>query len=118
MIGDHECYQRLTVPQIRHNLVKEKRLVVVALALIFFVSFSFSYGDRSPRGFVARMFAIAWVLVGLVITSIVTGVVTTSLTAITLSTDVKLYGTKVGSSLARNVIMGPVVQRRIRDSTG
>jgi len=55
------------------------------------------YGDRSPRGFVARIFAIAWVLVGLVITSIFTGVVTTSLTAITLSTDVKLYGTKIAA---------------------
>ena len=43
----------------------------------------------------ARIFAIIWVLVGLVITSIFTGVVTTSLTAITLSTDVKLYSTKV-----------------------
>ena len=51
----------------------------------------------------ARIFAIAWVLVGLVITSIFTGVVTTSLTAITLSTDVKLYGTKVGSTFASNV---------------
>lgn len=55
------------------------------------------YGDRSPRGFVARIFAIGWVLVGLVITSIFTGVVTTSLTAITLSTDVKLYGTKIAA---------------------
>ena len=42
----------------------------------------------------ARVFAIIWVLVGLVITSIFKAV-TTSLTAITLSTDVKLYGTKV-----------------------
>lgn len=55
------------------------------------------YGDRSPRGFLARIFAIVWVLVGLVITSIFTGVVTTSLTAITLSTDVKLYGAKVAA---------------------
>lgn len=53
----------------------------------------------------ARIFAIAWVLVGLVITSIFTGVVTTSLTAITLSTDVKLYGTTVGSSLALIIII-------------
>ena len=51
----------------------------------------------------ARIFAIAWVLVGLVITSIFTGVVTTSLTAITLSTDVKLYGTTVGSTFDSNV---------------
>ena len=40
------------------------------------------------------LFAIIWVLVGLVIASIFKDV-TTSLTAITLSTDVKLYGTKV-----------------------
>ncbi|XP_048580338.1 uncharacterized protein LOC5501882 [Nematostella vectensis] len=53
------------------------------------------YGDRAPRGFFARIFAIIWVLVGLVITSIFTGVVTTSLTAITLSTDTRLYGTQV-----------------------
>ena len=59
----------------------------------------------------ARMFAIAWVLVGLVITSIFTGVVTTSLTAITLSTDVKLYGTKVGSRLARYFMLGLIVQK-------
>ena len=43
----------------------------------------------------ARISAIIWVLVVLVITSIFTGVVTPSLTAITLSTDVKYYGTKV-----------------------
>ena len=53
----------------------------------------------------ARIFAIGWVLVGLVITSIFTGVVTTSLTAITLSTDVKLYGTTMGSSLARDLVI-------------
>ena len=51
----------------------------------------------------ARIFAIIWVLIGLVITSIFTGVVTTSLTAITLSTDVKLYGTKVGFSFTHKV---------------
>ena len=68
----------------------------------------------------ARIFAITWVLVGLVITSIFTGVVTTSLTAITLSTDVKLYGTKVGSSLTRNVIIDwtQFFHRPVRDSTG
>ena len=49
----------------------------------------------------ARIFGIIWVLVGLVITSI-TDVVTTSLTAITLSTDVKLYGTKVSLNEPRH----------------
>ena len=42
----------------------------------------------------ALIFAIIWVLVGLVITSI-TDVVATSLTAITLSTEVNYYGAKV-----------------------
>ena len=75
-----------------------KLIVLIILCYLFF-----SYGDRSPRGFVARIFAIIWVLIGLVITSIFTGVVTTSLTAITLSTDVKLYGTKVGFSFTYKV---------------
>jgi hypothetical protein len=57
--------------------------------------FSYRYGDRSPRGYAARVFAILWVLVGLVVISITTGVITTSLTAITLSTDLQLYGAKV-----------------------
>lgn len=55
------------------------------------------YGDRSPKGYAARVFAIVWILVGLVVISITTGVITTSLTAITLSTDVKLYGARLGA---------------------
>jgi len=55
------------------------------------------YGDRSPRGVLGRIFGIIWILIGLVITSVFTGVVTTSLTAITLDNDVALYGTKIGA---------------------
>ena len=80
--------------KVKLNFREWKRSIIFRQQLIY--SFApYSYGDRSPRGFLARIFAIIWVLVGLVITSIFTGVVTTSLTAITLSTDVKLYGTKV-----------------------
>ena len=53
------------------------------------------YGDRSPKAIPARVFAIVWILIGLVIISITTGVIATSLTAITLSTDLQLYGAKV-----------------------
>ncbi|XP_065655811.1 uncharacterized protein LOC100208449 [Hydra vulgaris] len=53
------------------------------------------YGDRAPKSFVARVFAFFWVLVGLVIISIFTATVTTSLTTLSLSNDVTLYGTNV-----------------------
>lgn len=53
------------------------------------------YGDRAPRSVLARTFAFIWVLTGLVIISIFTATVTTSLTAISLSNEIKLYGSEV-----------------------
>eukprot|EP00112_Aurelia_sp_Birch-Aquarium-sp1_P002972 Seg1332.2 transcript_id=Seg1332.2/GoldUCD/mRNA.D3Y31 product="Potassium voltage-gated channel subfamily F member 1" protein_id=Seg1332.2/GoldUCD/D3Y31 len=53
------------------------------------------YGDRAPRSFIARVFAFFWVLVGLVIISIFTATVTTSLTALSLSNDVSIYGATI-----------------------
>jgi len=53
------------------------------------------YGDRAPRSVLARTFAFIWVLIGLVIISIFTATVTTSLTAISLSNEIKLYGSEV-----------------------
>lgn len=58
-------------------------------------SLLFSYGDRAPRSVLARTFAFIWVLIGLVIISIFTATVTTSLTAISLSNEIKLYGSDV-----------------------
>ena len=53
------------------------------------------YGDRAPRSILARIFAFFWVLVGLVMISIFTATVTTSLTALSLSNDIKLYGNNI-----------------------
>ena len=53
------------------------------------------YGDIAPVGVPGRLFAIIWILTGLVIIAIFTGVITTSLTVVALSSNVKLYGTKV-----------------------
>ncbi|XP_057304472.1 uncharacterized protein LOC130641614 [Hydractinia symbiolongicarpus] len=53
------------------------------------------YGDRAPKSFIARIFAFFWVLVGLVIISIFTATVTTSLTALSLSNDITLYGSTI-----------------------
>ncbi|XP_065070746.1 uncharacterized protein LOC135695552 [Rhopilema esculentum] len=54
------------------------------------------YGDIAPVGVPGRLFAIMWVLTGLIIISIFTGVITTALTVNSLSTSVNMYGTKVG----------------------
>jgi len=53
------------------------------------------YGDRAPKSFIARIFAFFWVLVGLVIISIFTATVTTSLTALSLSNEITLYGSNI-----------------------
>ena len=53
------------------------------------------YGDIAPVGVPGRLFAVIWILTGLVIIAIFTGVITTSLTVVALSSNVKLYGTKV-----------------------
>ncbi|XP_057304187.1 uncharacterized protein LOC130641408 [Hydractinia symbiolongicarpus] len=55
------------------------------------------YGDIAPVGVPGRLFAVIWILTGLVIIAIFTGVITTSLTVTALSTNVKLYGTSVGA---------------------
>lgn len=55
------------------------------------------YGDIAPVGVPGRLFAIIWILTGLVIIAIFTGVITTSLTVVALTSNVKLYGTKVGA---------------------
>ena len=55
----------------------------------------FRYGDRVPMGFWSRLFAVVWILTGLVMASVLIGVLATSLTFHTIGKDVILYGTKV-----------------------
>ena len=43
--------------------------------------------------------SIIWTLTGLVLTGIITGAITSSLTTLTVPPDVKLYGTKVSDFL-------------------
>lgn len=57
------------------------------------------YGDIAPVGVPGRVFAIIWILTGLVIIAIFTGAITTSLTVVALSSSLKLYGTSVSLSL-------------------
>ena len=55
----------------------------------------FRYGDRVPVGFWSRLFAVAWILTGLVVASVLTGALAASLTFYTIEKDVMLYGSKV-----------------------
>lgn len=52
------------------------------------------------------MFAVVWILTGLVIIAIFTGVITTSLTVIAMSADVKLYGATVRLKSVEFIAMG------------
>lgn len=52
------------------------------------------------------MFAVVWILTGLVIIAIFTGVITTSLTVIAMSADVKLYGATVRLKSVKFIAMG------------
>ncbi|XP_022801932.1 uncharacterized protein LOC111339520 [Stylophora pistillata] len=53
------------------------------------------YGDRVPTGVWSRLFTVAWILTGLVMASVLIGVLATSLTFHTIEKDIMLYGTKV-----------------------
>ena len=65
------------------------RLIVGCLCLFI------RYGDKVPVGVCSRLFAVVWILTGLVTASILVGVIATSLTFNTLENDIILYGTKV-----------------------
>lgn len=53
------------------------------------------YGDIAPRSFFARIFSFFWILIGLTIISIFTGAVTSALTELSLTKELKLYGKKL-----------------------
>ena len=62
---------------------------------LWFLLFFQSYGDKSPRSIPARLFAVVWITVGLVILAMFMGIVTTSLTASNLEGISNLYGQEV-----------------------
>ena len=56
-----------------------------------------------------RLFAIVWILFGLVIIALTMAMLTTALTAVAVKEEYKLYGTKVSS---RKVALSFLLQRR------
>ena len=60
--------------------------------------FPCSYGDRSPIGQLGRIFAVGWVLTGLVIIAITVAALTTALSEITAHSKTTIYGSKVATT--------------------
>ena len=59
--------------------------------------FNFSYGDKVPRSFLGRLFAIAWTLFGLVLMTFLLADITNALISYSMQRSVnkKVYGAKV-----------------------
>ncbi|XP_066925678.1 uncharacterized protein [Clytia hemisphaerica] len=55
------------------------------------------YGDFAPTKVGARIFAMIWALVGLVMTGIVIGAIVTALTTVNGAAQFKIYGSQVGA---------------------
>ena len=60
-----------------------------------------SYGDRSPISHLGRIFAVGWLLTGLVIIAITMAALTTALTEITVHSKTTIYGSKVAITWLR-----------------
>eukprot|EP00795_Rhopilema_esculentum_P007218 gene7217-12900_t len=59
--------------------------------------FTHGYGDITPNTIVSRLFAVIWILIGLVSAAILIGGLTTALTTASVLPDVTLYGTKLAT---------------------
>ena len=60
-----------------------------------------SYGDRSPISHLGRIFAVGWLLTGLVIIAITMAALTTALTEIAVHSKTTIYGSKVAITWLR-----------------
>ena len=69
------------------------------------IPFCFSYGDRCPKSIAGRLFAVVWILTGICMCSIFTAMLTTSLTTISLDTNIPLPQAKVSCELAPDQII-------------
>lgn len=72
--------------------------------LAFVFALFFSYGDKTPRSPLGRIFAVASTLIGLVTTAVLIGCLTSSLTTDIVFTDVRLFGAKVICAAFHNVM--------------
>lgn len=79
MIVGRKCVGSLT----QTSTVQIKRLPDSYLIIFTFNS----YGDKSPKSIVARIFSIIWIMMGLIVMAIFTASVTSALTAASLDLE-------------------------------
>ena len=61
----------------------------------------FRYGDFTVTKVKSRLFAVAWCLIGLIMTSLIVGAIVTALTTVNGSSQFKIYGSQVSSLMTR-----------------
>ena len=86
------CYDALQV-----NESSLETRVILSCYDIKYVLLSSRYGDRTPISVVAKLVSICWIIVGLVIVSVFTSMISSSLTVVVtvMEQEAVLYGTNV-----------------------
>ena len=75
------------------NIYSSDKKLTNSNLIIFAIN---SYGDKSPKSIVARIFSIIWIMMGLIVMAIFTASVTSALTAASLDLELSnLEGYKV-----------------------
>ena len=76
--------------------MKQNKLIDITLSVdANKTTIRFIYGDKSPRSYLARIFAISWILLGITIFSMFTASLTTILQSASLEVPPIIYGKKV-----------------------
>lgn len=55
----------------------------------------FRYGDYVPRHFRSRLLAMVWIIIGLVLTALVTGAIVSAISSVEYSSQKNIYDTHV-----------------------
>ena len=85
----------MTAARTRSGLSKCQWQRINLIQLMISAFFYFRYGDKTPRSLLARLFAIVWMVSGIILLSMFTAQVSSRLTAQELRSDHHLIGKKV-----------------------
>ena len=66
--------------------------------VLYFSFYPHRYGDKTARGFWARIVAILWTMVGLVVNGILIGALSTAVTIASVDETTTLYGSTVSET--------------------